>query len=215
MHKTMTLAAAVVTAGLASNARAADGLNYTWLEANYLRTRTEVAVLGPTGYSAFDIDGNGFGLRGALRLATHLHAYMEFQKQDFSFDLPVQDQTSHISLGLDTREAGLGVNWALPWNIDVLGRVAYVKADSRVGITEHVLDEDGYALQAGARASVTRRVELEGLAHYVDLRDTGDTLGLRISGRYHFTDLFTAFVGGELDGDTTIWMAGIRVSFPK
>lgn len=190
MKKAVLLGTLVTLGGMAP-AFAGNGFSYTYLEANYVNTEIDEDVFGA------DVDGDGFGLQAAVEFTPIVHAYAEYTNQDFDFDV-----------SLDTLELGLGINWALSDKVDLIGRVGYANADA------DVVDEDGFALQAGFRGRIGERFELEGLAHYVDLGDIDDNVSFRVTGRYSFTESFAVSAGAEIDSDATIWLIGARYSFP-
>jgi hypothetical protein len=66
-------------------------------------------------------------------------------------------------------------------------------------------------LQARIRARVTDEFEVEGGILYVDVADT-DT-SLQASGRYHFTETFSAAISLAFAGDTDGISVSARYSF--
>lgn len=208
MYKKIILGV-VATASFAGAAWSENNFNYTYLETQYLNVDTQRN--DTTNNAGADISGSGFGLRGALAVTKTLHAYAEFEKQDLHSTIA----DVSVPFNVKKRELGLGVNLPLFSHIDFVGRAGYIKVDGNVGNISNATADKGYALQAGARALITNRIEVEGLAHYYDLNDIGDTLAFRLNGLYRFTDLFTGFAGAEIDSDTKVWMAGIRLNFPQ
>jgi hypothetical protein len=198
MKKTILVGAVVAFAMTGSAFAAESKLGYNYGEINYLNTK-----LDDDGTFGIDVDGDGFGLQGAMALNSNVHAFVEFQTQDFDFDI-----------GVDTWELGVGVNWPLADNVDLIGRAAYAKGEADFDGDE-VFSENGYALQAGVRALVGEQVELEGLAHHTDLGEDLDGTTFRLTGRYNFTEMFSGTLGAELDSDATTWMVGFRVNFPR
>lgn len=193
MRKTfLTGCVAALGLGLAQSALAQNGAGYTYLEADFVATELDGNVFGG------DIDGDGLGLQGAFAITPRLHAYGEYSRQEFDF-----------GIDLDTFELGIGVNHPIASNVDLIGRVGFASMDAEV------VDDTGFALQAGVRGLVAGNVQLEGLVHHVDLDDFGDSTSIRLNGRYFFTPNLAVGAGVELEDDSTIWMAGVRYSFGR
>jgi hypothetical protein len=189
MRKGIVLGSIAVL-GLASQAYAADGFSYSFIEAGYISTDLDDETLG------FDVDGDGFALRGSVGFTDLLHGYVDYTNQDYDF-----------GVSIDTWEVGIGASHSLNPNADLVGRLGYAKFDAGV------LDENGFALQAGVRGRVTDRFEVEGLVHYVDYGDEIDGTSFIANGRYFFTDEFAAGIGAELGNDATIWNVSLRYNF--
>jgi hypothetical protein len=134
----------IAAVGLTGQALAQDAISYSYLEADYLSTDFDRdATFG------VKVDGDGFGLQGAVAFGPMLHGYVEYTNQDFDFDLSIE-----------TVEVGIGGSWSVAENASIFGRAAYASGDV------DFFDDDGYALQAGVRALVSPALELEGLIHY-------------------------------------------------
>lgn len=188
----MMAVATLLMAGQAyAQAPAQDGISYSYLEADYLSTDFDRDTFG-----GVKVDGDGFGIQGAVAFGNLLHGYVEYTDQDFDFDL-----------SLKTWEVGLGAQWSVAPNVSLFGRLAYASADA------DIVDDDGYALQGGVRALVGTGFELEGAIHYTDLDDFGDNTTFRGMGRYWFTSNLALNVGVELDSDVKTWLVGVRYSF--
>lgn len=191
MHKAIFFGA-LASLLIASPSFAADGLDYNYIEGGYVNTSFD-----RDSTFGIDVDGDGVALQGAFAITPKLHAYGEYTNQDFDFDLHVQ-----------TFETGLGLNWSVAPNVDLIGRAGFARSEVR-----HFGHDNGFALQAGVRAGLGARFELEGLVHYVDLDDSGDDTTFRGLGRYSFTDNFSVSAGAELDSDVTTWIVSARYSF--
>src|SRR5687768_1108654 len=134
MRKSIVLGS-IAALGLAGQALAADGLSYSYIEAGYISTDFEDDSLG------FDVDGDGFALKGSLAFTEMLHGYVDYTNQDFDF-----------GVGIDTWEVGVGLNHALNPTLDLVGRLGYAKFDA--DFAGGSFDDDGIALQAGVRSQV-------------------------------------------------------------
>jgi hypothetical protein len=185
--------AALAAAGLSGQALAQDGLSYSYLDVGYISTDLE----------DFDVDGDGFGLDGSIALTDKVHAVASYSDQEFDF-------------GVDAKaySVGAGLNWPLQQNLDLVGRLSYVKAElDAPGFSE--FDDDGYGVEAGLRGLVGERFELGGTINYVDLNDSGDDTSFAVGGLYHLTNQFAFGLGADFGDDVTSWTAAFRVNFGK
>jgi hypothetical protein len=188
MRKSIVLGS-LAALGLTGQAIAADGFSYSYLEAAYVSTDLDGDVVGT------NVDGDGFALKGSIAFSDMIHGYVDYSRQDFDF------------VDIDSWEVGVGFNHALSSNLDLIGRAGYAKFDAEV------VDDDGFALQAGVRGRPADGFEIEGLIHYVDLSDSGDGTSAIVNGRYFFTDTFAAGAGVEFGNDATTWNVGLRYTF--
>lgn len=186
MHKSIVLGS-IAALSFAGQALAADeSFSYSYLEANYVSANVDNVSRNP----------DGFGVNGSIAFTPMIHGYLEYTNLNFD------------GITLEGWEVGAGLNHTLNPMIDLIGRVAYVKAD-----VEGPGDDDGFALQAGVRGRPAANFELEGLVHYVDLSDAGSNTSLRVDGRYFFLPQFAVGAGVEYDNDQTVWNVGVRWNF--
>ncbi len=175
----------------------ADGFSYTHVDAGYVRSEIDNDVFG------VDVDGDGFTVGGSIAASDNVHVFAGFSDQDFDFDLNLQ-----------TIAVGAGLNWPLNPNLDVIGRLAYVKSeiDGPFGID---VEDDGYAAGAGLRGRVAGRVELEGRVSYVSFDDGGSETTPSFAARYFFTDAFAVGADVALEDDVTTWSLGARLNYGR
>lgn len=180
-----------------ASATLADGFSYTHLDGGYARTEIDSNVFGA------DVDGDGFFLGGSLAATDNFHVFAAFSDQDFDFDLNYQ-----------TLSVGAGVNWPLHPNLDIVGRLSYVKADidGPFGIS---ISDDGYAAGAGLRGRVAERVELEGGLVYVNYDESGSDTTPNLGARFLLTDAFALGASVSFEDDVTTWGIGARLNFGK
>jgi hypothetical protein len=183
------LIAAIAALPLAASA---EQMSYTYVDLGYINTELDDG--------AFDVDGDGFALRGLLQVHENFFVFAEHENIGYDFDV---DGTSwHV---------GGGGRWPLSESLDVVGRLGFVKAEVEVG--QFDADDDGFALGARLRGAVAPRFELEGGIDYVNLDDSGDDTSLVLEGRYFF---LPQLAGGLLLGfnsDATTIGVGARYTF--
>ena len=171
-------------------AAAADGFDYSYVEAGFISTELDT---GPV-----DVDGDGFGIKGSYALDERYHVVAGYATESFDFDV----DSSVLNIG-----AGLHIG--LNQRVDFVGELSYVSAEVDTPFGD--ADEDGFGVDATLRAQVGRNIEVEGGLSYVNLNNS-DT-AVHLDGRYYFTPGF-AFGGGfTIDDDDTSWRIGVRAEF--
>jgi len=149
----------------------------------------------------FDIDGDGFQLRGSLAVHQNFFALVEIEALDFERDLDF------------TRWAiGAGAHWPINNSLDLVARGGVVRYDVDYG---RFGDDDdiGFFLGARVRALVAPRVEVEGGIDLTSAEVAGfeDEVAFVGEGRYHFNNQFS--VGGLLQLGDDMKKAGVYGRF--
>jgi hypothetical protein len=168
--------------------RPTSGFNYSYVELEYADMEFDV----PGG----DIDGDGFTLKGSFELQGPWLAFASYGQADLDF-----------GLDLDTWTIGAGYVHSLQDDLDLIGRVMYIKQDFDLPGA----DDDGLGISGGIRYRVNQDFELEGALQYVHVDDS-DT-SLRAEGRYFFTPEFSAGVALMFGGDAEGIAINARYSF--
>ena len=166
----------------------AEGMSYSYVDAAYVDT---------------DIDGapsaDGFGLRGSFGFAENYFVFGEYTDQSVS------------GVDLTTYGVGFGGHYGIADNLDLVGRLGWIKVEIDAGFAE--VDDDGYLIDAGLRGRVGDAVELEGGIRYTDFSDGGDSTGLFVGGRFHFNDTWALGAEYQDGDDTSTLLAYVRASF--
>jgi hypothetical protein len=194
------LACALAASG---SVAAADGPRYTYGEVGYLNLDfDEVNGVGA--------DGDGWTINGSAAVTDMVHLVAGYTDADIDVD---DFGFGEISADYSQIVAGLGVNFAVADTVDLVGRIAYVRAEVDIdGFGD--ADDDGYALQAGVRAMVLPPLELNGGITYSDLGgDDGSETSVGIGAVYNFTDIFAVTAGASFGDDTQTIGLGVRLYF--
>jgi hypothetical protein len=177
--------------GLAGSALADEGFNYSYVELGYVQSNLD----------DYNVDGNGYGLRGSYEFTRNIHAFAGYSDQDYDFNV-------------NATTLELGAGYALPVNpnMDVIGSASYVHAEVKApGFGS--ADDSGLGLGVGVRGRVMNTVELTGGLRYVDFDNSGSNTSFNAGGRYYFTNRFAAGLDADFDDAGTTWMLGGRYSF--
>lgn len=181
----------IAALSIAGPAMAESGFDYSYVELGYVKSEID----------DLDVDGDGLGLRGSYEFTENVHAFAAYSDQDFDFDV-----------GATTFELGAGYAWPVNPNMDLVGTLAYIKAEIDVPFFGDV-DDGGFAVGAGVRARVIESLELTGGLKYMNFDEFGSDTTLGAGARYFFTNMFAAGVDLDFDDDGTTWMLVARLSF--
>lgn len=185
--------ASIAAFGMAAPALAESSFDYSFVELGYVNTDLD----------DFDVDGDGFQLRGSLAVGGNVHVFANYSDQDFDFNIDVKEY-----------EVGAGYAWPVTSNLDVIGTLSYLKTEIDVpGLGD--LDDDGIGVGLGLRGRPLDQLELTAGLKYVDFDDIGDDTILNVGARYFFTNAFAAGVDVSHTDDITTWSIGARWSFGK
>ncbi|HVF17854.1 MAG TPA: hypothetical protein VNA21_13120 [Steroidobacteraceae bacterium] len=134
----------------------------------------------------FDVDGDGFQLRGSLAVAQNFFALVEIESIEFDDDV---DFTRWI--------VGAGAHWPINQRLDFVARGGLVRYDIDYGRFDD--DDIGFFLGGRVRAQVIQNVEVEGGVDLTTAEVAGfeDEITLVGEGRYHFNSQFS--VGGLIN----------------
>jgi hypothetical protein len=191
MRKHLALGA-VLAIGLGTSAFAAEaeGFSYNLIEGGYVTTEID----------DFDIDGEGFTVGGSFELGSNLFGFASIN--DIDYDGPVSSNQITV---------GLGFNWALSPDLDLVSGISYERIEAKVsGVSA---DDDGFGLNVGLRGRVAERLELTGNVKYADFGNGSDDFTLSAGGRYYFTDAFAAGPDLSHNDDGTTWGISFRYDF--
>ena len=201
MRKRFALAA--VLAAVPHVASATDnGLSYTWLEGGYVGSRYDLhtATLDPaTGSFDTRVDtrtADGWAVRGAVAIAPNFHLFGSYITQDY----PITDA--------EEWRVGVGYHHGISSKADLLTGVAYQRSG------DDFSSHDGWSVEAGVRAGLTRHIEGYLLAGYQDYDGgiDGEFYG-RLGAQVKFNPMWG--ISAEVmssDGDNRFFI-GPRASF--
>jgi Ax21 family sulfation-dependent quorum factor len=172
-----SLTALILLAALPFAASAADGLNYNYVEGGYVATSSD------------DIDADGWGINASAALTPNWSLFGSYTGQET--DPFFVGSTRVDSSNADQWRLGVGYNYGIGTNTDLVARVAYDKHkvdDVTIGGVNYggAGDVDGYSAEVGVRSALTNNLEGYALAGYEDSSDfEGDFYG-RIGAQVKF-----------------------------
>jgi hypothetical protein len=179
-------------------AAAADGdMSYRYMQVGYVET--DVDVFGETL--------SGFNVGGSFGFAENFFVFGEFESTEIS--------EGGASFEMDQMSVGLGGNYPLSDNIDLVGRIGAAELDLEFDAGEGSVsgDESGYLVGAGLRGQAGDSVELEFGVLHVDLGEGLDDTGFEAAARFHFNSNWAAGVEYQDVGEFSTIFAGVRYSF--
>lgn len=187
----------IVCAGLAMAPlhAGAKGLSYSYAE---------------IGYSNLDADSaeaDGVTARISFAALDYVHVKADYSR----LFVDKIKGTSSDDVDYDRFVIGVGGNYSITDNIDVLGTVSYVDAEFTGDLKE---SEEGYQIEAGARAKVSKKVELNAGAIYLDAGDFDDT-GFGVGAVFKLKKKFALSANARAfdEDDQVEFFVGLRVNF--
>jgi len=201
--KTKQLIAALSGLVLAASwqVSAAKGPSYTYGELGYMH------------FDADNYDGNGGRLNISYGATEHIFVKMGYART-------FVDAVGVSGIDVDRFNIGIGGHMGITDNIDALGVVSYIDHEYSGGIPTEA--DEGYQVDLGVRAMVSKKVELNATASYrhialtsvlgvSDDDDIGAEIGtvIKLKKKFHFTGNINYFDETEEAGV----FAGIRLYF--
>ncbi len=187
----------LVCAGLAVAPLFADakGLEYSYAEIGY------------SNLDADSADADGVTARISFAALDYVHVKAEYSRL-FVDDI---EGTTSDDVDFDRFVIGVGGNYSVTDTIDVLGTVSYVDAEFTGDVKE---SEEGVQVEAGARAMVGKKAELNASVIYLDVGDFDDT-GFGVGGVVKLKKKFSLSANARaFDEDDQIeFFVGLRVNF--
>ncbi|HVR82419.1 MAG TPA: diffusible signal factor-reguated Ax21 family protein [Luteimonas sp.] len=198
----LTLLAALPALTLSAAASAADGLNYNFVEGGYVATHG-------------DTDADGWGVNASAALSPNFHLFGSYsgQKTDPFFVNGVKID----SIDANQWRLGLGYNYGIGANTDLVARVAYdkYKIDNVTvgGVNYGGGDVNGYSAEVGVRSALAPKFEGYALAGYEDSNDfSGDFYG-RLGAQVKFNQNWGLSGDVKFASGDTQWFVGPRYSW--
>jgi opacity protein-like surface antigen len=191
MRKHLALGA-VLALGLGTQAFAADSLSYNLIEGGYVRGEVD----------DINLHGDGITIGGSLELGRNLFGFASVNSIDYN----------NTNLSSSLFNLGLGSNWALGPNVDLVSGVSWERI--RVKASGVSASDDGIGLNVGLRGRIDQ-LELSGNVKYSDFGHGSNGFTLGASGRYYFTPAFAAGPDISHNDDGTNWGISFRYDFGK
>jgi opacity protein-like surface antigen len=191
------LLALALAAALPLSAQAADGISYSYVEANYQSSD----FLGEN----FD----GFGIGGSFAFNEAWYGSVSYRKvgnNDFDVDL---DETT-VNLGWHT---------AMSDKADFLAEIGYVNVGVDTNSVFGSDSADGYRVAAGFRGTLAPNFEASIKARYTDLGSDngGGDFGVGVGAVYHINPTWGITASYDHDNfdseGMNTWGIGVRASF--
>ncbi len=186
--------AAGILAGvlMANAAMAADGPQYTYVEAGY----------SWIDYDDVNADGDALNIGGSLAVTDMFHLFAGYQDGEI--------EIGNFDVDVSTMQLGGGMNIELSPTVDLVATAAWARADLDANAFGSD-NEDGYALGVGVRAMVMPQLELNGGVSYVDISD--DDTALTVGAVYSFNEMFALTAGASFGDNVTSYGIGGRIYF--
>lgn len=196
MKKQLVLALALAAAPFAASA---NGLNYNFVEAGYVRA------------DFVDESGDGFFAKGSVAFGESFYGHASYQEatnDDFGFDI-----------SLDETVLGMGYRHAIGTNVDLIAEASYVNLGLDIDVDGFGSDSsDGYRAAVGVRGMMAPQFEATLKAYYTEISDLdGGEFGLQAGAVFHINQTWGIVASYDhtklLDENINSARIGVRVSF--
>lgn len=193
MKKLITVLTCVALGLFSSAGFAGKGLDYSYAEIGYVNIDSDAA------------DGDGFGINTSYAALDNVHVKLGYAR--LFDDGPGED------LDVNRFTVGVGGNFSVAENVDLTGSLNYVDIEGTQSSNDKM---DGYLVDIGIRAKVTKKVELNatvGSLHLEDEDNTGFSVGtvVKLHKKFSVTAKVSQF-DADAGDDETEFFIGIRLS---
>jgi hypothetical protein len=192
MRKAITAASAVAALCFMAPALGDEGFSYSFVELGYMNTEID----------DLDVDGDGLGLRGSIEFTDRFHGFAGYSDLDLDFDVSTTQM-----------EVGVGLNWPVSPNVDLIGTVSYLNLEVDLPAPFGSADDSAIALGGALRGRVGEQLELRGGLTYAEFDEGGNDTAFNVGARYYFTKMFALGADIGFNEDGTSWTLGGRFDF--
>lgn len=194
MKKTL-LAALLAAAPFTTMAASAGHLDIYYTDAN----------AEDTSGGGGDVDGDGFGIRGAGKISDQAFVYGEYQKNEYddAFDLEIQQI-----------RAGLGYLFSSSKELELYGKAEFLNFEAEAdGVGSD--DDNGWGVHGGVAFLPAPELRLFGEIGFIDVGDS-DGPEYNLGASYNFTPQFGAVVNYrvsdlEIDGGDELELSDLQI----
>ena len=181
---------------LAGTPALADGISYSYVEANYQEVDIDLG-------GGFDADGDGFAVAGSAAIGDSAFVFASYGSSDLE-----------SVVDFSVLSVGAGYHDGLSEKTDWYATLAYVKAEldaSGFGSA----DDSGYGASVGLRSMLSPSLEVYGSVGYTDLGDGADGTAFGVGLWYTVSGNVALGLGASFGEDVTTYGAGVRLYFDK
>jgi len=207
---------------VAGTAAATEGLNYTFLQLDYIVRDIDVFEDDEDPIEDFD-DGNGIALRGSFAVNESLFLFGEYSETESDVTY-VSDQVFPIPAEEDVTQlkAGIGTSLEIADRTDFVGRLGYTDidyGDFDVGATGNDFDvsdlgddsSDGFFVDAGVRSQLLDNLDGSIGVRYLDVEDVDNT-SLIGNLMFELTENWSIDLAVDAGDELATWSLGARWS---
>jgi len=198
---------------VAGTAAATEGLNYTFLQLDYIVRDIDVFEDDEDPIEDFD-DGNGIALRGSFAVNESFFLFGEYSETESDVTY-VSDQVFPIPAEEDVTQlkAGIGTSLEIADRTDFVGRLGYTDidyGDFDVGGTGDD-SSDGFFVDAGVRSQLLDNLDGSIGVRYLDVEDVDNT-SLIGNLMFELTENWSIDLAVDAGDELATWSLGARWS---
>ena len=190
-----SLLALALAAALPVSAQAAE-LSYNFIELDYARMNVD-------DDGGFDVDPDGFGLKGSFELGEKMYAFGSY--------LRGSDEIAGFDFDIDQTQLGLGDRHGISDTADFIAELRWMNVSADVDGFD--ADANGGRVSAGFRGVMAENFEGYAKANYTDGGDFDGEFSGTLGAQVKFNPTWGITGEAEFGSDTSIYMLGLRASF--
>jgi len=218
-----------------ASAFAAEGISYTYIEADYLIQDIDYYEDNDffDNFSDDIDDGDGYNIRASFALTDNIFTFGSYSTTDADFSY-IDDGGGFVNRSEDvnTLKLGLGFNTPISDTLDFVATGGYTDVDlgdfslgrnknDDLNSTDDIQDafddlneddSDGYFVDVGGRAQLANWLEFGAGVRYTDL-DYGDSTSVFGNFLFEVSDNLGINLGGDFGDDVNTYSLGLRYSF--
>jgi hypothetical protein len=185
-----------------SAAASAEDFSYDYLYLGY----------GNTDLDTVNIDGDGYTAGASLAFSDKVHGFADYETAglDAAGLFPDTD--------LERYSVGVGYNTSMSDAVSMFARLSYDYFEMKVDdplFGPVTIDDNGYGLAVGVRFAVGSKLELNGIAKYVDYTDLGEDSSIEVAALYEVVDALAVGLSADWSDDISTYTLTARLYFGK
>jgi len=184
-----------------SASASAEEFSYNYLYLGY----------GNTDLDTFNLDGDGYTAGATFAFSDKVHGFADYEAAglDAAGLFPDTD--------LERYSVGAGYNTSMSDAVSLFARLSYEYFEMQVNdpLGTVTFDDDGYGFAFGARIAVGSKLELNGIAKYVDYTDSGEDSSIEVAALYEVVDALAVGLSADWSDDISTYTLTARLYFGK
>lgn len=185
-----------------SASASAEDFSYDYLYMGY----------GTTDLDTVNVDGNGYTAGASLAFSDKVHGFADYETAGLDAAGLFSDTD------LKRYSVGVGYNTAMSDAVSLFARLSYEYFEMKIDdplFGPVTIDDNGYGFAFGARIAVGSKLELNGIAKYIDYTDGGEDTSIEVAALYEIVDALAIGLSADWSDDISTYTFYGRLYFGK